>query len=82
MSRVAPNAMGLNPAWRRALVHTIFSTGWVEGTPVDVIDEIIDEVKANMTVLRALAPESGAYFNEVSGEADAVAQPVLSSQPH
>ena len=65
MSKVAPDAMGLNPAWRRALVHTIFSTGWLEGTPVDVIDTIMDEVKQNMTTLRALAPDSGAYFNEV-----------------
>ena len=59
--------MGLNPAWRTALLHTIFATGWVEGTPVDVIDGLIDQVRQNMTTLRALAPDSGAYFNEVSG---------------
>ncbi len=58
--------MGLNPAWRTTLVHTIFSAGWAEGTPADVISSIMDEVKHNMTTLRALAPHSGAYFNEVS----------------
>lgn len=66
MSRVAPDAMGLNPAWRSAPMHTIFATGWAEGTPVDVIDGLIDEVRQNMTALRALAPDSGAYFNEAS----------------
>ncbi|KAI1797904.1 FAD-binding domain-containing protein [Ganoderma leucocontextum] len=66
VSAVDPGAMGLNPAWRAALVHTIFSTSWAEGTPSDVINSIMDEVKQNMTTLRALAPHSGAYFNEAS----------------
>ena len=66
VSDVDPDAMGLNPAWRSALLHTIFSTGWAEGTPMDVIDSIMGEVSKNMTALRALAPHSGAYFNEVS----------------
>ena len=69
MSRVPPDAVGLNPAWRAALVHTIFSTGWAEGTPVDVIDGLVGQVRQNMTTLRALAPDSGAYFNEVGGTA-------------
>ncbi|RPD62916.1 FAD-binding domain-containing protein [Lentinus tigrinus ALCF2SS1-6] len=66
VARVDPNAMGLNPAWRTTLLHTIFATGWVEGTPVDVIDSLVDQVRQNMTNLRALAPDSGAYFNEAS----------------
>ncbi|KAI0778209.1 FAD-binding domain-containing protein [Trametes elegans] len=66
VARVDPGAMGVNPAWRSALLHTIFATGWAEGTPVRVINELLDGVKRNMTALRALAPDSGAYFNEAS----------------
>ncbi|KAI0363913.1 FAD-binding domain-containing protein [Pilatotrama ljubarskyi] len=66
VSRVNPGAMGVNPAWRKALLHTIFATGWAEGTPNDIINELVDGVKQNMTTLRALAPKSGAYFNEAS----------------
>lgn len=71
VSDVDPDTMGLNPAWRTALLHAIFSTSWAEGTSVDVINSIMDEVRQNMTTLRGLAPHSGAYFNEVS---DSVAQ--------
>ncbi|KAI0361589.1 FAD-binding domain-containing protein [Trametes cingulata] len=66
VSRVDPGAMGVNPAWRKALLHTIFATGWAEGTPTSAINGLVDEVKQNMTTLRALAPNSGAYFNEAS----------------
>ncbi|OSD03413.1 FAD binding domain-containing protein [Trametes coccinea BRFM310] len=66
VSKVNPGAMGVNPAWRKALLHTIFATGWAEGTPVDIINQLVDGLKQNMTTLRALAPESGAYFNEAS----------------
>ncbi|PIL31940.1 hypothetical protein GSI_06644 [Ganoderma sinense ZZ0214-1] len=55
--------MGLNPAWRSALLHTIFSTSWAEG---DAIDSIMGKVNQNMITLRSLAPHSGAYFNEAS----------------
>ncbi|RDX55832.1 FAD-binding domain-containing protein, partial [Lentinus brumalis] len=66
VAQVDPDTMGLNPAWRNALLHTIFATGWVEGTPVNVIDGLIDQLRQNMTSLRSLAPDSGAYFNEAS----------------
>ncbi|OBZ79722.1 putative oxidoreductase ORF5 in fasciation locus [Grifola frondosa] len=66
VSHVDPDSTGLNPAWRKALVHAIFSTGWPEGTPAAVIHEVEASMKQNMTNLRALAPESGAYFNEAS----------------
>ncbi|KAH9944362.1 FAD-binding domain-containing protein [Epithele typhae] len=66
VARVPPAAMGLLPAWRSALVHALFATGWAEGTPADVIAGRVDEVRRNMTALRALAPHSGAYLNEAS----------------
>ncbi|KAI0669873.1 FAD-binding domain-containing protein [Trametes maxima] len=66
VSQVDPGAMGVNPAWRNALLHTVFATGWAEGTPLPAIDNLIDVLKRNMTTLRALAPNSGAYFNEAS----------------
>ncbi|TBU35268.1 hypothetical protein BD311DRAFT_735330 [Dichomitus squalens] len=51
---VDPDTMGVNSAWRTALVHAIFSNGWAEGTPVDVINRIMDKVEANMTGVRRL----------------------------
>ncbi|KAH9898377.1 FAD-binding domain-containing protein [Cubamyces lactineus] len=66
VSRVDPHAMGVNPAWRTALLHTIFATMWAEGTPVSAMNQLVDQIKQNMTTLRALAPDSGAYFNEAS----------------
>ncbi|KAI8995653.1 FAD-binding domain-containing protein [Trametes punicea] len=66
VGKVHPRAMGVNPAWRKALLHTITATGWPEGTPVNVIDELIDGLKQGVATLRALAPDSGAYFNEAS----------------
>ncbi|OBZ77454.1 6-hydroxy-D-nicotine oxidase, partial [Grifola frondosa] len=66
VSRVDPASTGLNPAWRKALVHTIFTVAWPDGSPATVIEELEAGIAQNMTALRALAPDSGAYFNEAS----------------
>ncbi|GAB1209142.1 hypothetical protein APSETT445_007908 [Aspergillus pseudonomiae] len=57
----------LNPAWRDAVVHIITSQSWDESLTTAVADQAIH----NMTyqkgyALRQLAPDTGAYFNEVN----------------
>ncbi|KNG90956.1 hypothetical protein ANOM_000697 [Aspergillus nomiae NRRL 13137] len=59
----------LNPAWRDAVVHIITSQSWDESLPPAVADQVIH----NMTyqkgyVLRQLAPDTGAYFNEANAD--------------
>jgi hypothetical protein len=55
----------LNPAWRDLIIHLIAN----EAYPTDVSSEVADAVMSDMSEtaykLRALAPDSGAYINEV-----------------
>ena len=58
----------LNPAWRDAVVHVAISGGWEEGASAEEIQAVRDDVTyRQVAALKSLAPESGAYFNEVSG---------------
>ena len=59
-----PSLASLNPAWRKTLVHLIVVTGWQDGSSQSVVDAIYRDVTARTDVLRRLAPETGAYFNE------------------
>jgi hypothetical protein len=59
-----PSLTSLNPAWRNTLVHLIVATGWQDGSPSSVIDAVYRNITAKTDVLRKLAPEMGAYFNE------------------
>jgi FAD/FMN-containing dehydrogenase len=54
----------LNRAWRNTLVHLIVATSWQDGSPPSVIDAAYRDITAKTEVLRRLAPETGAYFNE------------------
>lgn len=58
--------MGLNPAWRKALGHVLFTESWAEGANVTQIQKAKQQVRDYVRVLDTLAPESGAYFNEAS----------------
>ena len=62
----APVGNALNPAWRDSVVHIITSQSWDESLTPTVADQVVH----NMTyqkgyALRQLAPDTGAYFNEV-----------------
>ena len=65
MSKVNASTTGLNPAWRKAAMHVLTGMAWPEGTTADTIEQLRDVYMANTAKLRALAPESGAYLNEV-----------------
>jgi hypothetical protein len=59
--------IGLNPAWREALVHLIVVNGWPDGTRQDQVQALYADITHNKTrALWELDPYSGAYFNEVS----------------
>ncbi|KAG0006015.1 hypothetical protein BGZ80_008578 [Entomortierella chlamydospora] len=52
------------PAWRKALMHIVASTGWADDTPVAVQHLFARKLTQATQRLRDLSPGSGAYFNE------------------
>ena len=65
VSRVDPESTGLNPAWRKSLVLTAVGTVWQEGANLTEIRAARRLVVQDMKTLEGIAPESGAYLNEV-----------------
>lgn len=58
--------ISLNPAWRDAAVHTIIANGFQDTATPQEIQAVYDEMTHELTPqLKSLAPDSGAYFNEV-----------------
>lgn len=56
----------LNPAWRDSIVHVITTQSWDD----TLSDDLTTKATHDMTykrgyALRQLAPDTGAYFNEV-----------------
>ncbi|EKM61059.1 uncharacterized protein PHACADRAFT_156227 [Phanerochaete carnosa HHB-10118-sp] len=66
VSKIDPSTTGLNPAWREALIHVVFGSGWPEGASVDAINEVRAKIKKGEAAFRTLTPQGGAYFNEAS----------------
>ena len=67
----APNVnrgldIGMNPAWRDAVVDLILWEPVEVNAPTDVVEANARRMTyTKMQALREIAPESGAYFNEV-----------------
>ena len=57
--------MGLNPAWRNSLALTFIATSWRDGADLTEIEAARQVLIQDMKILEGIAPESGAYFNEV-----------------
>jgi hypothetical protein len=58
--------VGMNPAWRDSVIDLIPWEPYEDITSKEVIDATDKRMTAiKMQALRDLAPESGAYFNEV-----------------
>lgn len=56
----------LNPAWRDSVVHLITSQSWDDTLPQSIADRTVNDMTYKMGyALRQLAPDTGAYFNEV-----------------
>ena len=65
MARVDPDATGINPAWRKALVFTVAGIGWLDGTDSTTINTLRSNFRLVMAKWEGIAPDSGAYLNEV-----------------
>ena len=65
MARVDPESTGLNPAWRKSLVYSTLGTGWQDGANSTQIEAARQLLIQDMKILEGIAPESGAYLNEV-----------------
>jgi len=57
--------MGLNPAWRNSLAFAFITTSWRDGADLTEIEAARQVLIQDMKILEGIAPESGAYFNEV-----------------
>ncbi|KIJ63429.1 hypothetical protein HYDPIDRAFT_113442, partial [Hydnomerulius pinastri MD-312] len=66
ISEVDPEAMGLNPSWRKALVHAVVGTGWSAESTSTQIDGNITNMLQRLANISALAPDAGCYFNEAT----------------
>ena len=60
-----PDSTGLNPVWRNSLVYAGISRTWREGANPTEIEATRQLLVQDMKILEAVAPESGAYLNEV-----------------
>ena len=47
------------------MVYTIVGGGWQEGADLTEINAVRQLIMQDMKIIEALAPESGAYLNEV-----------------
>jgi len=65
VSRVNPESTGLNPAWRKSLAFMLIATAWRDGANSTEIAAARALLVQDMKLLEGIAPESGAYFNEV-----------------
>jgi len=61
--------MGINPVWRNSLALVLLSTTWQDGADLTEIEATRQLLIEDMKVLEAIAPESGAYLNEVRAPA-------------
>jgi hypothetical protein len=61
--------MGLNPAWRTSLAFVFLSTTWRDVANLTEIEAARQLLIQDMKILEGIAPESGAYFNEVRSHA-------------
>lgn len=64
VSKLDPDSTGLNPAWRKALVHVVWGTGWDEGTPTSEIENLRTVLAQSLQNVARLTGSS-AYYNEV-----------------
>jgi hypothetical protein len=68
VSKVDPDAMGLNPAWRSAFVHAVVGEGWEDGASSEQINAGRVNLRQRLAKLTTLAPNLGCYFNEVRSD--------------
>ena len=65
VSQIEPGSAGVNPAWRNAVVEATCGVAWEEGASSAEIEGLISQLKTWISALNVVAPNDGAYFNEV-----------------
>ena len=60
-----PDSTGLNPVWRNSLAFAVIGRTWREGANLTEIEATRQLLIQDMKILEGIAPESGAYLNEV-----------------
>ena len=65
VSKIDSESAGVNPAWRNAVVEAVCGISWDEGASSKEIEEEISQLKTWISALNDVAPNDGAYFNEV-----------------
>ena len=65
VSQIDPESAGLNPAWRNAVGQAVCQISWEEGASSTEIEESISQLKTWTSAFNDVAPNDGAYFNEV-----------------
>jgi hypothetical protein len=62
VSKADPDSVGVNPAWRKAIVHITADAVWEEGQPLSDIRNAQQKVRDILNELDKVG--DGAYFNE------------------
>lgn len=58
---------GVHPAWRDTYVHNIVARGWAPGSDAAAIAAVRNDITfSKVQAMKTLAPDTGAYMNEVS----------------
>ncbi|KAI4254910.1 MAG: hypothetical protein LQ352_002838 [Teloschistes flavicans] len=58
---------GVNPAWRTSYVHNIVARGWAPGADEATKSAVYSDItNVKARAMKDLAPDTGAYMNEVS----------------
>ena len=60
-----PDSTGLDPVWRNSLVYATLGTSWEDGANSTQIEAARQLLVQDMKILEGIAPDSGAYLNEV-----------------
>lgn len=60
---------GVNPAWRTSYVHNVVARGWAPGADEATRNAVYSDItNVKVRAMKDLAPDTGAYMNEVSFE--------------
>jgi hypothetical protein len=62
VSRADPDSVGVNPAWRKAILHIVAAVAWEDGQPVSEIRDAQQRLREMLNELEKVG--DGSYLNE------------------
>ncbi|KAL4066264.1 hypothetical protein V8B97DRAFT_1981587 [Scleroderma yunnanense] len=65
VSQIDPESAGVNPVWRNAVVEVLCGVSWDDGASSKEIQGLISQLQTWISAFHDVAPNDGAYFNEV-----------------